>query len=58
MRTRTRTRLNNSNIELPCMYLGGEDEEASPHQVLENQPKEGGTEVGETHQQGTVCRLK
>ena len=50
--------MNNSNIELPCMYLGGEDEEASPHQVLENQPKEGGTEVGETHQQGTVCRLK
>ena len=38
--------------------LGGEDEKASAHQVLENQPKEGGTQVGETHQQGTVCWLK
>ena len=38
--------------------LGGEYEEASTHQVLENQPKEGRTQVGETHQQGTVCWLK
>ena len=38
--------------------LGGEDEEAAADQVLEDQAKESGTQVGQTHQQGTVCRLQ
>ena len=38
--------------------LGGEDEEAAADQVLEDQTKESGTQVGQPHQQGTVCRLK
>ena len=39
-------------------YLGREYEKASSNQVLENQPKQGGTQVGETYQQGTVCWLQ
>ena len=38
--------------------LGGEDEEAAADQVLEDQTKESRTRVGQTHQQGTVCRLQ
>ena len=38
--------------------LWGKDEEAAANEVLENQTKEGRAQVGQTHQQGTVCRLQ
>ena len=38
--------------------LGGEDEKAAANEVLEDESKQGGAEVGHTDQQGTVCGLQ
>ena len=38
--------------------LGGEDEKAAANEVLEDEAKQGGAEVGHTDQQGTVCGLQ
>ena len=40
------------------IYLGGEDQKAAPDEVLEDETKQGGAEVGHTDQQGTVCGLQ
>ena len=38
--------------------LGGGDKKAATDEVLEDETKQGGAEVGHTDQQGTVCGLQ